>query len=407
MICLRASAGGPMDGRELRGKAAISGLGITEMGRIYGHDAGHFAAKAVQLAIEDAGLRKDQVDGLLVNPGVTPVAGMGGVGLQNHLGLANLRLLSSMNVGGATANVMVQYAALAVAHGLANHVVCVFADAPLREKGSSGGGAYAGMGRTVRPSGMGGLYTAYGVFGVNAHYAIATRRHMAMYGTTSDQLGAIAVAERGWAQLNPLAEHREPMTLDDYRASRWVVEPLRLFDCCLVSNGGVAVIVSRADEAKDLRQPPAYILGMGQGHPGDFRRRGWDVETQTGAPIAKERAFAMAEITLEDIDVVQAYDCYTYTVLVTLEDYGFCKKGEGGPFVADGKLGPGGSLPTNTGGGQLSAYYMWGMTPLSEGVIQARGQGGERQVAKHDVVLVTGNGGVLDHHSTLVLGASA
>jgi acetyl-CoA acetyltransferase len=296
---------------------------------------------------------------------------------------------------------------MSVIHGLANHVVCVFADAPLREKGSSGGGAYAGMGRTVRPSGMGGLYTAYGVFGINAHYAVAARRHMAMYGTTSDQLGAIAVAERAWAGMNPIAEHREPMTLDDYRSSRWVVEPLRLFDCCLVSNGGVAVVVSRADEAKDLRQPPAYILGMGQGHPGDFRRKGWDVETQTGAPISKERAFAMADITLEDIDIVQAYDCYTYTVLVTLEDYGFCPKGEGGAFVEDGRLGPGGSLPTNTGGGQLSAYYMWGMTPLSEGVIQARGQGGERQVPKHDVVLVTGNGGILDHHSTLVLGAGA
>jgi acetyl-CoA acetyltransferase len=158
--------------------------------------------------------------------------------------------------------------------------------------------------------------------------------------------------------MNPLAEHRDPITIEDYHASRWVAEPLHLLDCCLVSNGGVAIIVSR---------------------------------------------FAMAGIGVPDIDVVQAYDCYTYTVLVTLEDYGFCEKGEGGPFVADGKLGPGGSLPTNTGGGQLSAYYMWGMTPLSEGVIQARGQGGERQVSKHDVVLVTGNGGVLDHHSTLVL----
>jgi acetyl-CoA acetyltransferase len=193
------------------------------------------------------------------------------------------------------------------------------------------------------------------------------------------------------------------MTLADYHASRWVAEPLHLLDCCLVSNGGVAVIVSRADEARDMAQPPAYIWGMGQGHPGDMRRAGWDVETQTGAPMAKEKAFAMAGIGVEDVGVVQAYDCYTYTVLVTLEDYGFCKKGEGGPFVADGKLGPGGSLPTNTGGGQLSAYYMWGMTPLSEGVIQARGQGGERQVEKHDVVLVTGNGGILDHHSTLVL----
>lgn len=372
------------------------------MGRVYGHDAQHFAAEAIQRAVADAGLTKQDIDGLLVNPGVSPLGGMGGVGLQNYLGLTHLRLLSSMNVGGATANVMVQYAAMAVIHGMANHVVCVFADAPLRE-GRGGGAAYAGMGRPSRPSGMGGLYPAFGVFGINAHYALAARRHMAMYGTTSDQLGAIAVAERQWAGMNPLAEHREPITMDDHRASRWVAEPLHLLDCCLVSNGGVAVIVSRADEAAALRQPPAYIWGMGQGHPGDMRRKGWDVETQTGAPMSKKTAFAMAGIGIEDVDVLQAYDCYTYTVLVTLEDYGFCAKGEGGPYAASGQLAPGGALPTNTGGGQLSAYYMWGMTPLSEGVIQTRGQGGERQVPKHNVVLVTGNGGILDHHSTLVL----
>jgi acetyl-CoA acetyltransferase len=395
-----------MEGPELKGRAAITGLGISEMGRVYGHDASHFAAEAIQRAVDDAGLRKDDIDGLLVNPGVTPLGGMGGVGLQNYLGLTNLRLLSSMNVGGATANVMVQYAAMAVAHGLANHVVCVFADAPLRE-GRGGGAAYGAAGKPIRPSGMGGLYTAFGVLGINAHYAIAARRHMAMYGTTNDHLGAVAVAERQWATMNPLAEHREPITIEDYHASRWVVEPLHLLDCCLVSNGGVAVIVSRAEEAKDMRQPPAYLWGMGQGHPGEMNRAGWDVQTQTGAPMSKEKAFAMAGIGIEDVDVVQAYDCYTYTVIVTLEDYGFCPKGEGGPFVADGKLGPGGALPTNTGGGQLSAYYMWGMTPLSEGVIQARGQGGERQVERNNVILVTGNGGILDHHSTLILSPHA
>ena len=136
-----------MDGRELRGQAAITGLGMSEMGRVYTRDARDFAAEAVKRAVEDAGLRKDQIDGLLVNPGVTSLGAMGGVGLQNDLGLANLRLLSSMNVGGATANVMVQYAAMSVIHGLANHVVCVFADAPLRKSGSGGGAAYAGMGR--------------------------------------------------------------------------------------------------------------------------------------------------------------------------------------------------------------------------------------------------------------------
>jgi len=395
-----------MEGRDLKGKAAISGLGVTEMGRVYGHSAAWFASEAIRLALDDAGLRKADIDGLLVNQGMTPLPGMGGIDLQNQLGLTNLRLLSSMNAGGATAGIMVQYAALAVSHGLANHVVCVFADAPLRE-GRGGGAAYGGGGGQSPPAGMRGLYTAFGVFGVNAQYALATRRHMGLYGTTNDHLGAIAVAQRQWATMNPLAQQREPITIEEYHASRWVAEPLHLLDCCLVSNGGVAVIVSSAERARDLRQPPAYLWGMGQGHPGDLRRVGWDVETQTGAPIAKERAFAMAGVDVGDIDVCQLYDCYTYTVLVTLEDYGFCPKGEGGPFVADGKLGPGGSLPANTGGGQLSGYYMWGMTPLSEGVIQTRGQGGERQAPRRDVVLVSGNGGILDHHCTLVLSPHA
>ena len=396
----------PIDKRELKGKAAISGLGVTEMGRIYGHSAAWFAAEAIRLAVDDAGLEKQEIDGLLVSQGVAPLPGMGGIDLQNHLGLTNLRLLASMNVGGATAGIMVQYAALAVAHGMANNVVCVFADAPLRE-GRGGGEAYGGGGQAQQPRGMRGLYTAFGVFGANARYALAAQRHMGIYGTTNDHFGAIAVAQRQWAALSPAAQQREPITMEDYHASRWVAQPLHLLDCCLVSNGGVAVIVSSADRAKDLKQPPVYIWGMGQGHPGDLHHAGWDVETQTGAPIAKETAFAIAGIELSDIDVCQFYDCYTYTVLVTLEDYGFCAKGEGGPFVADGKLGPGGSLPANTGGGQLSGYYMWGMTPLAEGIIQARGQGGERQVEKHDVVLVSGNGGILDHHCSLVLSPHA
>jgi acetyl-CoA acetyltransferase len=225
---------------------------------------------------------------------------------------------------------------------------------------------------------------------------------MALYGTTHDQLGTIAVGQRAWATKSPIAQMRDPITLEDYHNSRWIVEPLHLLDCCLVSNGAIAVVVSSAEAAKDMPQPPVYILGMGQGHPGDPARHGFDPETETGARIAAKTAYAMAGVGPEDIDQCQLYDCYTYTVLVTLEDYGFCKKGEGGPFVADGKLGPGGSLPTNTGGGELSGYYMWGMTPLSEAVIQGRGHGGERQ-AKNDVILATGNGGMLSYHACLIL----
>jgi acetyl-CoA acetyltransferase len=170
-----------------------------------------------------------------------------------------------------------------------------------------------------------------------------------------------------------------------------------------VSNGAVAVIVTSAERARDLPNPPVYLRGFGQVAPGDNQFAGRDPLLDTGAKISGEQALRQAGITLADIDLVQLYDCYTYTVLVTLEDYGFCAKGEGGPFVEDGKLGPGGSLPTNTGGGQLSAYYMWGFTPISEAVIQLRGEGGERQVEKSDHALVSGNGGVLNYHSTTIM----
>jgi acetyl-CoA acetyltransferase len=385
----------------MKGKAAIAGLGITDMGRIYGHDSYYFAGEAIRLAVEDAGLTKDDIDGLLINAGITGTSGSGGISLalQTYLGLNKLRLLNHMNAAGSTAAQMVQYASFAVVHGLANYVLCVFADAPLQANRSAG----AAYGGARRPAGMASLGSAYGMYGANSGYALAARRHMAMYGTTNDQLGQIAVSERLWATMNPKAQMREPISLEDYHNSRWIMEPLHLLDCCLVSNGAVAVLVTTAERAQSLKQPPAYVWGMGQGHHGNAPRPGWEPETNTAAALAKETAFRMAGIGVEDVDVCELYDCYTYTVLVTLEDYGFCKKGEGGPFVADGKLGPGGSLPTNTGGGQLSGYYMWGMTPLSEAVIQTRGQGGERQVEKHDVVLVSGNGGILNYHGCLVL----
>lgn len=388
----------------LKGKTAIVGLGVTPQGKVYGSNHVGFAVEAVRLALEDAGLERDDLDGLLLNPGISWAdQGMGSFQLQQAMGLRNLRLTASMSLGGATAIAMIQQAAEAIAAGLCSTVACVFSDAPLKppkpaksgEKSGGSAGAYA-FGR--------GLDAAYGMYGVNALYAMVAQRHMHLYGTTNDQLGAIAVAEREWANRNPAAQfHDAPMTLDDYRKSRWVVEPFHLFDCCLVSNGGVAVIVTSAERARDLKRPPVYLWGMGQGHPG-----GDPLETLTsGAPLAKETAFEMAGVGLSDIDVVELYDCYTFTVLVCLEDYGFCPKGEGGAFVADGKLAPGGSLPVNTGGGQLSSFYMWGMTPVSEAVIQLRGDGGERQVDAARRALVSGNGGILSTHSTLVLSADA
>ena len=378
------------------GGAAIAGLGITEMTRRYSKPASALAVKAIQLAVEDAGLQKSDLDGLLTNAGVSDGIGLG---LNVTMGLRDLRLCAHMNAAGSTAGQMVHYASMAVQAGMANAVACVFADAPLTP-GRRGAEAY---GQVRRLTGQMGLNAAYGFFGANTGYALAARRHMALYGTTQEQLGTVAVGNRKWASMNSKAVFREPMTLEDYHASRWIIEPFHLFDCCMVNNGAVAVIVTSAERARQLKQPPVYVRGMGQGHPGNPRRAGFENEVNTGAVQAKDTAFRMAGITNDDVDLCELYDCYTYTTVVTLEDYGFCAKGEGGEFVSDGKLGPGGSLPTNTGGGQLSGYYMWGMTPMSEGIIQARGQGDERQVPKHDVVLVSTQGGVLDYHACTIL----
>lgn len=373
---------------------------MTDLGKVYGRTPADFAADAVRRAAADAGLQLGDIDGLLTSSGVT-----GGVSidLQRDLGLTDLRMLSQMQSYGSTAAAMVQVASLAVMSGMASVVACVFADSPLQPE--RGAGTVYGTRRA--PAGWWGLLGASGVIGANPMYALAARRHMARYGTTTEQFGHIAVAQRAWAALNPAAQLRDGITLADHQSSRWIADPFRLLDCCLVSNGGIAVIVTTAERAAGLAQPPVHVLGWAQSHPGHYLRRHPDFGLVTGAATAGPAALDMARVTLADVDVVELYDCYTFTVLITLEDYGFCPKGEGGPFAASGVLGPGGKLLLNTGGGQLSGYYMWGMTPLSEAVIQARGQGGERQATAHDVVLVSGNGGVLDHHATLVLSTDA
>ncbi|MEV6041728.1 thiolase family protein [Nonomuraea sp. NPDC052116] len=380
----------------------IAGLGITEMGKVYGRTAPEFAAEAVRLAAADAGIDLHEVDGLLTNTGIT---GDVGLGLQRDLGLRHLRLLSEVQAYGSSAGAMVQYAAMAVMSGMADIVACVFADAPLKDRSAGGGAAYAAAGR--RPTGWQGLTAASGIYSANTMYALAARRHMREYGTTSEQLGHIAVAQRAWAAGNPLAQLRDPITIEDHQSSRWIAEPFHLLDCCLVSNGGVAVLVTSADRATGLARPAVHLRGWGQAHPGYVMGRDSEFGLVSGAALSGPTALKMAGITIADIDVAELYDCYTYTALISLEDYGFCAKGEGGSFAASGVLGPEGSLAVNTGGGQLSSYYMWGMTPLSEAVIQARGDGGERQAPRNDMVLVSGNGGILDHHSTLILSPHA
>ncbi len=379
-----------------RSRGAIVGLGLTDVGKVYGRSSADFAQEAVLLACADAGIAKRQLDGLLMSSGLTGGVNMS---LARDLGLRNLKVLSEITAYGATTGAMISYASLAIAAGMATTIACVWADAPLVENQSTGA-MYA---RSAASRGLEGLAIGAGITGANQRYALAARRHMAAFGTSIDHFGAVAVQTRQWATMNPLAQMRTPITLDDHHSSRIIADPLRLLDCCLVSNGGAAVIVTAAERAGDFAQPAVHVQGFGQCHPGYTAEAGSDFGLVSGAAISGRTAMTMAGIAPADVSLCELYDCYTYTTLISLEDYGFCAKGEGGPFVESGVIGPGGALPTNTGGGQLSGYYLWGMTPLTEAVMQTRGQAGERQVANSDVVLVSGNGGVLDHHATMIL----
>ncbi len=381
--------------------AAIVGAGLTDVGKVYGRTARSFAGEAVRLAVDDAGLRLGDVDGLLINAGKTPGVDLS---LARDLGLRDLRLLAEINAFGASAGIMVAQAAAAVLAGAAKIVACVFADAPT-QPAASAGAVYRQS--SLQATGFRSAETAAGFTSVSHRYAVAASRYLNHFGVPQDHLGAVAVSQRAWARDNPVAQLRTPLTLEDYHRSRWIVEPLHLLDCCLVSNGGAAVVVTTPERAADLAQPPVRVLGWGQAHLGYVLARGSEFGLVTGAAEAGPAALKMAGLTPADIDIREIYDCYTYTVLVTLEDYGFCAKGEGGDLAASGALAPGGALPTNTGGGQLSSFYLWGMTPLLEAITQVRGQAGARQVPNHETAIVSGNGGVLDHHATVVLGAAA
>lgn len=372
----------------LKDKYAIVGVGHTKLGRVPGISPVGFNVLAIKAALEDAGISKDEVDGVLVKYPTSGFSMLFSAKVCQALGITN-KLTAVIDQAGATGCTMVQYAAMAINAGLATTVVCSYGDNPL----TGPPGTYA---RLL------GDDAAFGMFGPAAGYALAARRHMYEFGTTSEQFGAIAVAFRKHASMNPHAQMQKPITLADHQNSRWVVEPFHLLDCCLVSDGGAAVVVTSAERAKDLKKKPVYIMGWGQSHPA------WDIAqreslVETGAKRSGEMAYRMAGVEPKDIDVAQIYDCFTYTALVTLEDYGFCKKGEGGPFVEGGRLELGGELPCNTAGGLLSESGMPGMLLLVEAVRQLRGECGPRQVPDAEIEIVSGQGGVLTTHSTLIL----
>jgi acetyl-CoA acetyltransferase len=375
------------------GKAAIAGVGKSAQGKLPDETNLSLAVTAVTDALEDAGIAKDEVDGLLTMPGTTsPEGPKHYLTLGGNLGI-NPRLAASTVMGGATAGALIQQAALAIDAGMANVVVCVFADT-----------ARTGGSRFDAPAGRGDSWGIWGMFGNAANSAFTAQRHMALYGTTSEQLGWVAVTCRKHASLNPDAVMRQPMTLDDHQASRPIVDPLKKLDCCLISDGAVAIVVTSADRAQAARKGAVRLLGMGQGHTlQTFEHPEWWYLPHQRDCISQ--AYRMAGVSPSDIDVAQLYDNFTVSVLLWLEHGGFVQPGESGPFVEGGeRITFGGELPVNTAGGNLSESYMQGWLHVVEGVRQIRGECGDRQVDGAELCLVTGRGMTLNTASCLILG---
>jgi acetyl-CoA acetyltransferase len=374
-------------------KAAIAGVGASRQGKLPGETPLSLATEAFRLALDDAGIAKDEIDGLLTMPGTaSPEGPKHYLAVGEHLGI-NPRFTGSMSMGGATAGALVQMAAMAIETGMASVVACVFGDT-----------ARTGGSKFDAPAGRGDSWGIWGMFGNAANSAIGARRHMALYGTTSEQLGWVAVTMRHHASLNPAATMREPMTIADHQASRLIVDPLHLLDCCIISDGGVVIIVTSPERAADARKPPVMLWGMGQGHTlVNLGTPEWWYLPHQADCIS--RAYRMAGVGPNDIDVAQLYDNFSVAVLFWLEHGGFVPRGESGPFVEGGeRIRLGGQLPVNTAGGNLSESYMQGWLHIVEGVRQIRGECGDRQVTGAELCLVTGRGMTLNTASCLILG---
>jgi acetyl-CoA acetyltransferase len=351
--------------------------------------------QASRRALDDAGLTLGDVDGL-ATCGFTP---MYAVGVAEYLGL-NPTYLDETHIGGASFEVLVEHAATAVEAGFAEVVLVTYGSVQL----SSMGRMLGTGGRGPVPVGPMSFDALYGNTLVG-NYALAARRHMHQYGTTPEQLAEIAVTMRSHAQHNPMAQYRDPLTVEDVISSKLVADPLHKLDCCVISDGGGACIVTTAERAQDLPSQPVYILGAAHALTHHMNISQMPDLTVTAAKQSGPLAFAQAGVGPADVDVAQLYDSFTITVLLTVEDLGFCEKGDGGQFVSDNGLGVGGRLPTNTDGGGLSACHpgMRGMFLIVESVRQLRGQAGATQVPDARVAVAHGTGGFLSTGATLVL----
>jgi acetyl-CoA acetyltransferase len=376
--------------------AFIAGVGESALGKTPGVSALELQRAAALAALEDAGMTLADVDGLLTTPirvekWAMPV-GMVAQGLGIRPGY-----MATLDVAGASGTAMVHNAAMAVATGQADVVLCVAGQNQLTNVSRDATVAQIANVGWAHPE-----YEApYGPL-IPTLYALVAQRHMHEYGTTSEQMAEVAVAIRGHAVLNPLAQMKTPITVQDVLASRMITSPLHMLDCAIVSDGAAAFVVS----SRKGKKKPVKLLGQGYGFTHAYIGEHDHIAT-TGAVQSGRAAFEMAGVKPADIDIAELYDCFTITVIAELEDLGFCPKGEGGRFVEGGRIRLGGELPVATHGGLLSAVHpglSGGMFHVVEAVRQLRGECGARQVKDAELVLAHGNGGIIGIHCTLILG---
>ena len=376
-----------------RGATAIVGAATFGIGRCPGISAVDMVAQAARLALADAGIALSDVDALYTS---APYEALGGMELADYLGLTP-KITDCNRTGGSAFEVYVQQAALALAAGLIDCALIAYGSNPASNPPP-------GVGMTRQS-----VWEApYRPLAPVSSYALATSRHMHLYGTTREDLAEVAVAARGWAQLNPEAAVRDPLTIADVLKARTISDPLTVRDCCLFNDGAAAIVMVRADRARDCAKAPVHVLGAA--HAVTHREISSMPDlTVTGAAISGAQAFAQAGYGAADMNVAMLYDAFTITPILFLEDLGFCPKGEGGRFVSGGHIAPGGGLAVNTNGGGLSCVHpgMYGLFLLVESVRQLRGKAGDRQVRDARLAVAHGNGGVLSSEATVILGTAA
>lgn len=377
-----------------RGKVAIAGAATYGIGETPGLKAIDMAARAASLALADAGLRLPDVDGLFV---AVPDDALGGLAVAEYLGIKP-RFTDCNRTGGSAFFSHAITAALMLDAGYLDTALIMYGS----NQRSAGGLV------TLRKSSP--YETPYKPINPLSSYALATARHMHEYGTTRAQLAEVAVAARQWANLNPEAfmHGKGELTVEECLKARMISDPLSARDCCLITDGAAAIVLTRADRAAHLRAQPVYLLGAAAA----IEHAAIDqMENLTVTPAVESgrRAFELAGVTPADIDLVELYDAFTINTILFLEDLGFCGKGEGGAFVSGGRIAPGGELPVNTNGGGLSCCHpgMYGLFTIVESVVQLRGHGGARQVAGAELALAHANGGVLSSEATMILGTAA